>query len=851
MTEHDTDRLAALERDNAKLRKINAALMHRVEQGLADNGNSFTFFQVAAELETRIQERTQALEKAMADLEASNFALQAATRAAELAKNQLNVAVETIADGFALWDRDNRLLHCNHKFREMFPSLRELIVPGLPFDTLIRAAVAARLIRDAEDDPEDWIRMRLAHLHAEQESLIVAMSDGSWRRISERAIADGGRVAIYTDITDIKRQEMLLRERDLAAHSQLLHATMNSIRQGLAVFTADGRLMEWNQRFIELVHPHADDLQSGRLSHSLWACCCPLSDAAEHTNDHGLTLEMQYNPMPGGGFVMSYTDISERKAAEQALREGEAKMRLITDAMPALIAYVDNRQIYRFTNEGYESWFGMPRSEINGRSMREVLGPELFDARRHFVEKALAGEASVFELALPAPRQHIEFAKATFIPHFGHDGEVLGFFALILDITESRRAAQALQQAKTELEVRVEARTAELSVANGRLREAIRTVEDAQHSKTRFFAAASHDLLQPLNAARLFLAALTGQTLPPAARPLVEKTGAALEAVDELINTLLEISRLDAGGVEPAWRHFAVADLLPQLAEEFAPLAEAKSLRLQLHSHPAILHSDWVLLGRVLRNFLSNALRYTRTGGVLLGCRPQPDGLLIGVWDQGLGIPADKLPLVFQEFQRLPEHQALSSKGMGLGLAIVSRLAHRLGHRLVVRSEYGRGSLFGVVVPYGDAAQLAANLPADPAPDPAPRQAAHGATVLLIDNEASILEGMCSLLTHWQYRPLAAASADEALALLAKESQLPDVILADYHLDHGATGVEALHTLYRQLGRRIPAALITADRSDEVRALAEAEGWAWLGKPVRPARLRTLLSHLAHPADPA
>ena len=842
--------LAALERENAKLRKINEALMRRVEQGLADNGNSFTFFQVAAELETRIQERTSALEKAMADLEASNFALHEAKLAAELAKNQLNVAVETIADGFALWDSDNRLLHCNRKFSEMFPPLKALIVPGLPFEALIRAAVAAHLIRDAEADPESWIAQRLAYQRAPQDSLILAMSDGSWQRVSERAIAGGGRVAIYTDITEIKRQETLLRERDLAAHSQLLHATMNSIRQGIAVFDSDGHLMEWNPRFVELTQPtlaQLDDADGVRLAE--WAHCCPLGGALEYTTPQGLTLEVQYNAMPNGGFVMSYTDISERKQAEQALRDSEAKMRLITDAMPALIAYVDNQQIYRFTNKGYESWFGVPQSEINGRSMREVLGPRLFDGRKHYVEHALSGQPSVFELQLPAPRQHIEFARATFIPHFAADGSVLGFFALIQDITESRRAAEALQQAKEQLEVRVAERTEELSVANSRLREAIRAIEDAQQSKTRFFAAASHDLLQPLNAARLFLAALAGQELAPSVRPLVDKTGTALESVDDLINTLLEISRLDAGAVEAEPRHFPVAQLLEQVAEEFAPLAEAKSLRLQLHTSPAIIHSDWVLLGRVIRNFLSNAIRYTREGGILLGCRRQPDGLLIGVWDQGLGIPSDKLALVFHEFQRLPEHHSLCPKGMGLGLAIVSRLARRLDHRLVVRSRFGRGSFFGVVVPYGEADAVG------PAPQPDLPQAVstpaqrHDATILLIDNEASILEGMSTLLSDWHYRPLAAASASEAIELLRREGLQPDAILADYHLDHGATGIEAIRAVCHHLGRAVPAALITADRSDEVRQEAEAGGWAWLGKPVRPARLRTLLAHLTQPAD--
>ena len=838
-------RLQQLEEENAKLRKINLALMNRVDKGLADNGNSFTLFQLSVELEQRILERTQALEKAMADLEATNFALTEAKRAAELAQGRLDVAVETIADGFALWSPDDTLVRFNAVFTGMFPALRALIQPGMRFTDFLHAAIDAQLVLDAADAPGDWFDRRIAYHQSPHDSLIIAMADGTWQRVSERLTGDGGRVAIYTDITDIKLQEMRRRERELAAQSELLQLTMNTIRQGIAVFDDAGRLMTWNQRFAELNDLPGALLQAGMaIDTPFFALSCPVSGTAETVSPSGRTLEIQHNPMPHGGFVMTYADISDRKQAEQALREGEAKMRLITDALPALIAYVDNQQIYRFTNKGYEDWFGIPRSQINGRSMRDVLGPEMFDVREHYVRQALEGHASSFELAVPAPRRNIEFARATFIPHFGDQGEVLGFFALIQDVSDSRKAAQALEQAKGQLEVRVAERTGELRETNLRLQEAIRAAEEAQRSKTRFFAAASHDLLQPLNSARLFLAALSGQTLPPATTRLVDNTGASLEAVDDLINTLLEISRLDAGAVETEFSHFDLAGLIDQLATEFAPLADAAGLGLRRHALPVVVHSDAVLLGRVLRNFLSNALRYTRQGGILLGCRRTTEGVLIGVWDQGAGIPADKLPSVFNEFQRLPEHAGMCSKGMGLGLAIVQRLARRMGHRLVVKSQFGRGSLFGIVVPYGDLALVG--------PPPVPEDAVSaavsgnpsGALVLLIDNDATILEGMETLLNDWQYDTLAAASAAEAIALLDQHGCVPDAILADYHLDDGALGSDAIRAVRAHLGQAVPAALVTADRTTEVQQEAESEGWAWLAKPVRPARLRALLSNL-------
>ncbi|MCK6437630.1 hybrid sensor histidine kinase/response regulator [Rivihabitans pingtungensis] len=842
----DALRLAALERENAKLKKINAALMRRVEQGLADNGNSFTFFQVAVELEHRIQERTRALEQAMAELEAANFALTQAKRAAETAQGRLDVAVDTIADGFALWQPDDTLARCNRRFLDLFPNQRGMIRPGLHFEDFVAAVVSDGGVLEARDDPFGWLQRRVAYHREPEGSLILSMADGTWQRISERRTGDGGRVGIYTDITDIKRQEMRLRESDLAAHSLLLQATLNSIRQGIAVFDAHGALLAWNHRFSDLVGLSPQALAVGkRISPRERTLCCPLSGALEMAGTRGRTLEVQYNPMPNGGFAMTYTDISERKAAEQALRDSEAKMRLITDALPALIAYVDNQQIYRFTNQGYEDWFGIPRSEINGRPMREVLGPRLFDGRRHYVERALEGRASVFELELPAPRRNIEFAKATFIPHFDPDhGGVLGFFALIQDITDIRRAARALEHSKEQLEQRVAERTIELSHANSRLQEAIHAAEEAQRSKTRFFAAASHDLLQPLNAARLFLASLAGQPLPPNAARLADNAGASLEAVDDLINTLLEISRLDAGAVETDMRHFPVAALLDQLATEFAPLAEARGLSLRLHNCAAVVHSDWVLLGRVLRNFLSNAIRYTRHGSLLLGCRRIDGGVRVGVWDQGAGIEPEKLPTIFGEFVRLSEHSSMCNKGMGLGLAIVHRLARALQHRLYVRSIPGQGSCFAIDIPYGRPAAVQFDAPHDDAPSANHPAQTGDALLLLIDNDPAILEGMVTLLEDWDYQTLAASSAEAALTLLDAHGLTPDAILADYHLDDGATGSEAIRRICQHLGQNIPAALITADRSAEVRQEAEAAGWAWLGKPVRPARLRALLGHV-------
>ena len=843
--------IVQLEKDNAKLRKINNALIYRVESGMADNGNSFTIFQVSAELEKRIQERTHALERAINDLKTSNIALEEARLAAEQANNRLGVAVDTIADGFAQWDQHDRLVRFNQRIVELLPVLRGHVRTGMHFTEYLDHLAESGAVLDAMGQADAWRALRRSQHRDSNGSYLEPLSDGRCLRISERATADGGRVAIYTDISEIKRQEQLLRQQDQAAHRQLLAATVNSLRQGIAVFDQHSQLLAWNHRFCELAGLHPATLSIGQAlpEDAEIPLLCPISGSYEVETCHGLVLEIESCPMPNAGFVITCSDVTARKHDERALRESESKLRLITDALPALISYVDKDQVYRFTNKGYEDWFGKPVNEINGHTLREVLGPALYDPRRHFVEQALAGVSSVFELKMPAPKRSVEYAQAAFIPHIGEDGAVHGFYALIQDITQTRRAEQVLQQAKEELEQSVMARTVELRDANTQLRAAIVAAEEANLSKTRFFAAASHDLLQPLNAARLFVASLAEREGNPDSMRLAQHAASSLEAVDDLINTLLELSRIDAGALQITPSHFHLDQLLRQLSIEFSPLVAERGLKLRCHPLPVVVHSDWVLLGRILRNFLSNALRYSEQGSLLLGARRVRDGVLVGVWDQGQGIPAGKLSLVFEEFQRLAEHSGMCSKGLGLGLAIVKRLATRLQHRLVVQSHYGRGSFFGIVLPYGQA-EAASLFPRQQervtSPGPSELQ---GLSVLLIDNEPAILAGMSTLLSGWGCLPLVAANTAQAVSLLGQLSRPPDVILADYHLDNEERGPQAILALYAALGQRIPAAIITADRTPEVAAEIAAESWAILTKPVRPARLRALIGHLGRLAQ--
>jgi Na+/proline symporter/signal transduction histidine kinase/ActR/RegA family two-component response regulator len=409
--------------------------------------------------------------------------------------------------------------------------------------------------------------------------------------------------------------------------------------------------------------------------------------------------------------------------------------------------------------------------------------------------------------------------------------------ATLTDVTERVLATAALAEAKESLELRVAERTRALTQLNDQLREATLAAEDANLGKTRFLAAASHDLLQPLNAARLFLSSLAERPQRPENEALIDRIETSLKSVEQLLEELLDISKLDAGGVVPQIEDFALDEFLDALATEFAALADERGVALRFVPSHYVVRSDRRLLRRILQNLLSNAIRYTPAGGrVLLGCRVAGDGLRLEVWDTGPGIPADMHEAVFREFQRLAG-SAGSEQGLGLGLAIVDRVARMLDHKITLRSHVGKGSVFAVTVPVGDTP------PARPAvtemPDQLIRELA-GAVVLCIDDSPDILDGMAALLGGWHCDVRLAASGAEWRDALHGET--PDLILADFHLDDDKDGLELIAEICGEFGRIIPAIVISADQSEALAEEATRRGHAVLAKPIKPAALRALMT---------
>lgn len=399
--------------------------------------------------------------------------------------------------------------------------------------------------------------------------------------------------------------------------------------------------------------------------------------------------------------------------------------------------------------------------------------------------------------------------------------------------------AEVLQTHRGELEKRIREATADLAAKKT-------MAERANQAKSRFFAAASHDLRQPLHALSLFVAALKARNQQPETQSLIDNIEASTAAMELLFNALLDISRLDAGAIEAHPVHFPLQKILDDLDHQFSPLAAEKLLRLRFRPCRVTLYSDPLLIERILANLIANAIRYTDDGGVLVACRRRGRMVRLSVVDTGRGIPPDQQESVFHEFVQLHNPARDRSKGLGLGLAIVSRLGRLLGHRVDLRSRPGHGSMFSIDVPCGDATLIQPPAPATPL-----GQIPDDALVLLVDDESAILRGMAELFDNWNIDLVTAHSAAEAEQWIASVGRLPDVIVSDYRLPDDIDGIEVILQLRRQFGREIPAIVVTGDTAPDTILRISQAGFPLLHKPLRPAKLRALLTHLIQQARAA
>jgi len=378
--------------------------------------------------------------------------------------------------------------------------------------------------------------------------------------------------------------------------------------------------------------------------------------------------------------------------------------------------------------------------------------------------------------------------------------------------------------------------------SNDDLLRAKQQAEAASSLKSSVLISVTHDLLQPLNAARLTLSTLAEMDIPAQGSALIGQVDRSLLTLEDLLRTLLDISKLDAGVLKPDMRPITVASLFEPLRQEFAPLAARRGLSLRILPSPHAVVSDPLMMRRILQNLLANALRYTQTGGVLMGCRLRGDQLSIQVHDTGPGIPEAQRQAIFLEFQRGEVNDG-EQAGFGLGLSIVRRFATELGHEIQLESHLGQGSTFSITLPRADSSDVVQ----------AAREAQHldfhysgleGSKVLLIENDPSSAEAMAALLEKWGCDVATTISATDAMDRIGALGEVPDAIIADLHLDNGENGLEAVNAIREQIRIDVPAIIVTADYSPGAEKEAGMYGLELLRKPVKPAEMRSLLSFL-------
>jgi hypothetical protein len=719
-------------RQMEKLRIIAEVLMNRVEADTDDGGAAYAQFQRAAMLEDQVRDRTRDLEHALDLLNDSNAQLARATRSAEAARQNLANAIETVQEGFALFDASDVLVLCNSRFGLHMDDIRDALTPGLTFDAYVDRVSRSRFLSLPDtESPEVWAVRRKRRHHDRHVIFNVAMLGDRWVQVSEHRTIDGGTVILQTDVTDIIRAERQARGKLLDDQARMIRATLDHIDQGVSIFDAAGRLVGWNLRLAQLLAIPVSRLRVGA----------------------------------------SFDHLLDRFRSEITISDS------LTDAR--LMAWV------------------------TGGPGRAPLG---FEVRR-------AGGGLI--LAVSAQEMP--------------DG---GFVMSFTDVTAERSAIEALSRANETLEARVMDRTLDLE-------DALAHAERANASRSRFVAAASHDLLQPLSAAKLFIASIQGDAIPPEAAEALHKAQNALMSVEGILDALLDISKLESGRAAVSVGQVALRPILAQLESEFAAIAAAKGLRLTVRGLDAVVMTDPAYLRRILQNLIANAIRYTDRGRVVVAARRRGAGIRLEVWDTGPGIPEDEQDNIFKEFHRL-NARASASEGMGLGLAIVERACALLGHPLGLSSRLGRGTCFMVQLPRGSGAQ--AEMLA-PSPAVASRMRLQGKIGFLVENDPDLCRAIGLLLEKWGLSVLDAASGEAALELIDELGILPDFFLVDQQLGSGMSGLEFIAAC-RQRHGSVPARLITSNRSADAAEAARAAGVDVMMKPMDARALEAFLRDL-------
>lgn len=699
-------------------------------------------------------------------------AAAAADERAAAALRRLDEAIESIDQGFALFDADDRLVHCNSRFREMYPRSAPFL-PGTSFEELIRRSATRGHYAECDPrNPEAWIAERLSVHRRAAGPIEQRLTDGRWLRVDERRTADGGNVGLRTDISELK-----LRQFDLAAKTAVLEATLAAMVQGVLVWDADRRLTTFNQKVQSLLELPPGVLRAGLSMEAFLAYLTergefrpmgadfspgarlaelfdPRGYCCERRRPNGRIVEVRSTPVAGGLTLMTYIDVTESRAAEAQLRESEERFRKLSDsAMEGILAHENG--VIVDANRAAGELLMLPAEEMIGRHLNDFIAPEHHEA---ILSRLSRREESRIELhCLRADGQSIIIeAQNRYVQHRGRAVSMVSF----RDVTEQRQAEDKLRAAKE-------------------------AAERASRLKNDFVRTISHELRTPMNGVLGMLELLQDAELAAPLRAYAATAYASAEAMLGLLDDLLDLSKIEAGRLSLETSLFDAAELAATAAEVSAARAAAKGLSLAVCVPAGLdcrMGSDPARLRQVLLNLVGNAVKFTERGGVALSVDadelpagddgPPVPALRFEVRDSGIGIAPDAQRKLFAEFMQVHDVGARGPGGTGLGLAISKRLVELMGGRIGVESAPGKGSRFWLALPTGRESS-------DPAPTAAiTTQALAGCRTVVIDSAAVTRHALTRQLTSLGADATACADMEEAFVALGEQAGRLSALLA-------------------------------------------------------------------------
>lgn len=818
--------LEFLRSENEKLEKINAALMYRMEEG-GFNHRAYSAFEHSVQLSEKVSEQTEQIHAVLQELEQSNFELAKAHEEANKAKQRLHDAIESINQAMVLIDSTGSITFFNRHFETVWDNLA--LSPTIGdnfFDITQRAKTLGAIRRAFPPDTEGRV--------------IYQLNNSKWYQLTIRKTREGGKVILFNDITEVKLIESNRYEKVIGEKNKLLQSLIDSVDLGILLVNKSGRIEFWNNAFLRYTNIAQRTIESCYTIYALHKYTnlsgLSLDPSGEKTQilNENLVVERNITMLSNGNTLYTLTNITSLYQYQQTLKQNESWIRMITDNVPALIAYIGSARKFQYTNKGYRDWYGLSEEDFQEVPIEKSHLRNIYPRLATYLERVSRGEVVEFLSEETNVSGRTGFLQKVYLPHFGDDGKIVGHFVLATDISEQIKGKQQLEQAKQELESRVDERTKELHLANKALLEAV-------DSKSKFLAALSHDLLQPLSAAILFNESLKTR-VDDKIKPVLGSLENSLIDLERLIRTLIDISKLDAGMVKPDKQPTDVTSILNQLADEFAHISQDYGVTFNSRFQDVVVHTDVALLSRILRNLLINAMKYGANGKVLFVARKIGANLRISVFDQGVGISEQDQQIIFKEFSRL-KNNFNYSQSLGLGLSIVDKTSKVLGHEVTVVSEEGKGSCFSISIPVAKFTQTqSAHRYSLPNPQAMPldmldKQIWH------IDNDPNMRIAMQTLFENWGLDIQTFSSYEQCAKVMGNEFEQCDLLILDYHLDDNENGLDVARLL-NQAYPSLPIMICTANHSSALAMEVGSLDMMLLHKPINPMKLKLFLTSM-------